>query len=78
MTILDTEVLHWYSADAPPDDDSFVIVCVPGSDEPIWLGYYGEAEDRWHACDGTWYKRGAVKAWSPLPTGATGADETGE
>jgi hypothetical protein len=71
MTILDQETLTWYSADAPPDVDTTVMVFVPGSDEPVWLGYF-DGED-WYAVGGELYEgtiEEKVTAWAPMPTGA--------
>jgi hypothetical protein len=72
MTVLDQEVLKWYSADAPPDDQETVLTYVPECGEPVWLGWYD---------DGTWFQADGgeiafpVVAWAPMPAGAICAEE---
>jgi len=71
MTVLDQETVKWYSADAPPDDETTVLVYVPGADEPVWLAYYD---------DGTWLDVSGFElvkqptAWAPMPAGAVCAE----
>lgn len=61
-----TETLTWYEVtERLPDDDTTVLVCVPGSDEPVWLGYFE---------DGQWYYAEAFEAegvvrWAEMPGG---------
>lgn len=74
MTILDEETIHWYSADAPPDVDTTVMIFAPGSDEPVWLGYF-DGED-WFEIGGAMYGNAEeladhVTAWAAMPSGAT-------
>jgi len=70
--MLDQETLVWYSADAPPDADTTVMVFAPGCDEPVWLGYFdGES---WFEIGGAQYGNAeeladAVTAWAPMPGG---------
>ncbi len=76
--ILDQETVTWYSADAPPDADTTVLVYAPGADEPIWLGYYdGES---WFAVTGAEYSNPEelaehVTAWAQMPSGALRAED---
>lgn len=70
MTILDQETLTWYSADAPPEADTTVLVYAPEGDEPVWFGYFdGEG---WLSIEGGEYP---VTAWSPMPRGATAPED---
>ena len=69
--ILDQETLTWYSTDAPPDVDTTVLICLPGEDEPVWLGYF--TGDEWIAIDGGDIEAGKVSAWAPMPTGCLAA-----
>jgi hypothetical protein len=72
--ILDQETLTWYSADAPPDADTTVLVFAPGCDEPVWLGYFDG--DSWFEIGGAEYGNAEeladhVTAWAPLPAAAS-------
>jgi|SRR5580658_3253476 hypothetical protein len=70
MTIRDQETISWYSADAPPDDDTTVLIFAPGTDEPVWLGYHQDGI--WYAVMGDEYPTNGSKvvtAWAPMPTG---------
>jgi hypothetical protein len=71
--ILDIESVQWFAAtDRLPDSDTTVLVCAPGADEPVWLGYHdGEA---WYAVDGAEYGNeeelvAEVLAWAVMPVG---------
>jgi hypothetical protein len=47
-----------------PDDERTVLICVPSSDEPVWLGYLDE--DGWRYVDGMPVE-GKVTHWMELP-----------
>ena len=48
-----------------PDADQIVLVTVTeGSSDPVWLGYWDDAEDVWRAADGGCI---TVTAWAELP-----------
>lgn len=54
----------WISVEQEqPDDDIIVLVYVPDSSEPVWLGYYG---CEWTHIEGT---RCKPTHWMPLPEG---------
>jgi hypothetical protein len=72
--MLDQETLVWYSADAPPDDDTTVMINMPKSDEPVWLGWH-EGIQCWHTIEGAELARGTVTAWAAMPTGAVRAED---
>jgi len=71
--ILDQEIISWRAVAAEvPDADTTVLVCAPGADEPVWLGYY-DGED-WYADTGAGYGNedeiaAEVTAWAPIPKG---------
>lgn len=80
MAMIDQETLVWYSADAPPDDDTMVLVYAPSDDVwPVWVGYYDEGCKSWFQADGSEYdnpnglKGVEVKAWAPMPAGCEAA-----
>jgi hypothetical protein len=78
--MLDQETVVWYSADVPPDADTTVLVYAPGSDEPVWLGYYDGFS--WFEIGGAEYGNAEeladrVTAWAPLPAGAVCAEDAG-
>jgi hypothetical protein len=72
-TVLDIEQIEWIAvADELPDVDTTVLVHAPGSDEPVWLGYF-DGED-WLEIGGAMYSNeeelaDCVTAWAPIPTG---------
>lgn len=79
--ILDQETINWISVDeATPDCDTTVLVFAPGSDEPVWLGFYDGVY--WFAVTGDGYGdedeiAAEVKAWASMPCGAAAlADRT--
>jgi Protein of unknown function (DUF551) len=71
--ILDQETISWFSvAEKLPDADTTVLVYVPGSDEPVWLGFYDGCF--WFAVTGDGYGdedeiAAEVKAWATMPKG---------
>jgi hypothetical protein len=73
--ILDQETITWYSvAETLPDADTTVLVYAPGSDEPVWLGYYDG--DSWFEIGGAEYGNAEeladqVTAWATMPSGAS-------
>jgi hypothetical protein len=78
MTMLDQETIVWYSADAPPEDEDPVLIFSPGADEPVWVGFYDGVYWFAKGCDneyGDGQGETPVKAWAPLPTGATCAED---
>lgn len=72
-TILDIESIEWRAvADELPDADVTVLVYAPGSDEPVWLGFYDDVY--WFAVTGDGYGdpdeiAAEVIAWAPMPKG---------
>jgi hypothetical protein len=70
--ILDQEIISWRAAADLPDADTTVLVCAPGADEPVWLGYHdGET---WVSVTGAMYSTedeisASVQAWAPMPRG---------
>lgn len=71
--MLDQETLVWYSADAPPDVDTTVLIYSPESDEPVWLGYFSGKDDIWCDASGAAYST-HVAAWAQMPAGAVCAE----
>ena len=73
--VLDIESIEWISVkDATPDADTTVLVFAPGSDEPVWLGFYDDVY--WFSVDGGCYDAEdkseiphAVVAWAKMPSG---------
>lgn len=71
--ILDIEQIEWIAvADRLPDCDTTVLVHAPGSDEPIWLGFYDGVY--WFSVDGPTYGdedeiAAEVTAWAVMPMG---------
>lgn len=58
----------WISVEQEqPDDDIIVLVYVPDSSEPVWLGYCFDGE--WTDVEGS---RCEPTHWMPLPEGPTG------
>lgn len=72
-TVLDIEQVEWILVkDATPDADTTVLVYAPGSDEPVWLGFYDDVY--WFAVTGDGYGdpdeiAAEVVAWAPIPKG---------
>lgn len=72
-TILDIEQIQWIGVDhAVPDADTTVLVCAPGADEPVWLGFYDGVY--WFAVTGAGYGdpdevAAEVVAWAEMPKG---------
>jgi hypothetical protein len=70
---LDQETIQWIAvSDSVPDADTTVLVCAPGSDEPIWLGHYDGVF--WFAVGGEGYGDEdeipqEVTAWASMPMG---------
>jgi hypothetical protein len=67
------ESIEWIAVkDRLPDDDTTVLVSAPGSDEPVWLGFYDGVY--WFSVDGPTYGdpeeiAAEVVAWAPMPKG---------
>jgi len=56
---------RWISAtDGLPDENVYVLVCVPKGFIPVWFGYY-DAEDGW--CDASGNPMSDVEFWQLLP-----------
>lgn len=59
------ENIKWNDAHVLPDDNTTVLLFVPASDEPVWIGYH---EDKnWYVADGFTMQTGAVTHWANLP-----------
>jgi hypothetical protein len=57
----------WISTEiGKPDSDTTVLVCSPGADEPVWLGYWDSENDCWREVDGLRYET-KVTHWMQLP-----------
>lgn len=71
--ITDQETISWIAvADALPDSETTVLVHAPGSDEPVWLGYYDDGS--WFAIGGEEYGNedefaAEVTSWATMPMG---------
>lgn len=71
--ITDQETISWIAvADQLPDADTTVLVHAPGSDEPVWLGFYDGFF--WFAVTGDGYGdedeiAAEVTAWATMPMG---------
>ena len=72
-TALDIESIQWIAVtEKLPDSDTTVLVCAPGADEPVWLGY--RDGDSWFADTGAEYGNedeiaAEVVAWATMPMG---------
>lgn len=49
-----------------PDDDTIVLVHVPGASEPVWIGFYVSEYDDWVWAEGATIVE-EVTHWMPLP-----------
>lgn len=64
------ETIEWFDVGVlMPDDEITVLVFMPGSDEPVWLGWH--ADGQWYAVDATEIAR--VSAWAEIPFGPDAA-----
>lgn len=60
------EVIEWHDVgEQLPDDGLTVMVCMPASDEPVWLGWH--ESDTWFSIDGAELE--GVERWAEMPTG---------
>jgi len=59
-----TEQLTWHEVtERLPDDNTTVLICVPCSDEPVWLGYHEDG--RWLYAEG--FEAEGVVRWANMP-----------
>ena len=71
--VLDVERIEWIAVgDRLPDADTTVLLCAPGSDEPVWLGYFDG--NSWFEIGGAEYGNPEelpdhVTAWAEMPRG---------
>lgn len=62
------EKIHWsVAADSLPDVDETVHICMPGDDEPVWLGYFDGTT--WITAEGFPIADGLVTYWAPMLKG---------
>lgn len=62
------EKIHWsVASDGLPDADETVHICMPGNDEPVWIGYFDGTT--WRTSDGFPVKAGEVTYWAPMLKG---------
>ena len=62
------ESLAWRAARVElPDSDTTVHVFCPGSDEPVWLGYWDDADETWCSAEG--FPIPLVTWWAPMLNG---------
>lgn len=54
----------WIPADQLPDSDLTVLIHHPAADEPVWLGYWDDADGTWRTVDAA---RCEVTHWADLP-----------
>lgn len=65
------EVIHWRDAKTdPPDDETTVLIQMPGASEPVWMGY--REDGRWYVIDGWEPSDYPVTRWAELPMGDVG------
>jgi len=62
-----SEIIEWRSVEHElPDSDMVVLVNCPQEDEPVWLGWYDAAENRWVSVNADEIK---VTWWADVPIG---------
>lgn len=63
-----TETLTWHEVtERLPDNDRTVLIFVPDSEEPVWLGYYQDGQ--WVYAEG--FEAHDVVRWADKPRGRT-------
>lgn len=60
------ESIEWIEvSERLPNDDETVLIKMPESDEPVWLGWHDDQQ--WYSVDGA--EMEGVTAWAAMPSG---------